>query len=133
MDKASNPCIKKVEPTFVSRKDRQVKFNGYRVELDGIEKKLNQYSGVALSAVELVQIGDVDSLVAFIEPRQRSIKKEIDFSLFFFAQNSGSTEVLYDLYLESAKYADANGFSAIWTPERHFSIVTGKQIGRAHV
>lgn len=46
----------------------------------------------------------------------------MDFSLFFF---SGDEEMFpdnkYELVIEAAKWADANGFSAIWTPERHFN------------
>jgi natural product biosynthesis luciferase-like monooxygenase protein len=43
------------------------------------------------------------------------------FSLFFF---SGNEEMFpqdkYRLIVEGAKFADRNGFTAIWTPERHF-------------
>ena len=47
--------------------------------------------------------------------------KPIDFSLFFFAaDNLRPGEDKYQLYLEGAKFADRNGFSAVWTPERHF-------------
>ena len=31
----------------------------------------------------------------------------------------------YELLMEGAKFADANGFSAIWTPERHFHAFGG--------
>lgn len=43
------------------------------------------------------------------------------FSLFFFSDD-GSTDALekYRLLFETAKFADAHGFTAIWTPERHF-------------
>lgn len=48
----------------------------------------------------------------------------IDFSLFYFAADSSeageNTGGRYRVLLEGAKFADANGFSAIWTPERHF-------------
>jgi natural product biosynthesis luciferase-like monooxygenase protein len=44
----------------------------------------------------------------------------MDFSLFFFADGGVSSDDGYRLLLESARFADANGFSAIWTPERHF-------------
>lgn len=48
-------------------------------------------------------------------------KKQIDFSLFYFAaDNSQAGADKYRLYLEGAKFADRNGFAAIWTPERHF-------------
>lgn len=41
------------------------------------------------------------------------------FSLFFFA-NGGDAPGQYHLLLEAARIADAEGFSAVWTPERHF-------------
>lgn len=44
----------------------------------------------------------------------------MDFSLFFFADHSGSGHDRYRLLLESARYADDAGFAAVWTPERHF-------------
>jgi natural product biosynthesis luciferase-like monooxygenase protein len=47
--------------------------------------------------------------------------KPIDFSLFYFASgDSGSNADQYRLLLDGARFADANGFAAIWTPERHF-------------
>ncbi|MDQ0272983.1 MupA/Atu3671 family FMN-dependent luciferase-like monooxygenase [Cytobacillus purgationiresistens] len=52
---------------------------------------------------------------------ERQPIKEIDFSLFFFSGNGSTTEAnKYDFLLNSAKFADQNGFSAVWTPERHF-------------
>lgn len=48
--------------------------------------------------------------------------KKMDFSLFYFAaDNSKSGADKYRLYLEGAKFADKHGFTAVWTPERHFS------------
>ncbi|MFF8593292.1 MupA/Atu3671 family FMN-dependent luciferase-like monooxygenase [Streptomyces sp. NPDC015220] len=45
----------------------------------------------------------------------------MDFSLFYFANDSNENETdRYQLLLEGAKFADRNGFSAVWTPERHF-------------
>ena len=49
-----------------------------------------------------------------------------DFSLFYFASEaSGTGHHAYRLLLEGAKFADANGFAAIWTPERHFHAFGG--------
>ncbi len=49
-----------------------------------------------------------------------------DFSLFYFSSEaSGSGHHAYRLLLEGAKFADANGFAAIWTPERHFHAFGG--------
>ena len=49
-----------------------------------------------------------------------------DFSLFYFASEaSGTGHHAYRLLLEGARFADANGFEAIWTPERHFHAFGG--------
>jgi natural product biosynthesis luciferase-like monooxygenase protein len=53
--------------------------------------------------------------------------KGMDFSLFYFsgdeAEDAASGK--YRLLLEGAKFADMNGFSAVWTPERHFHAFGG--------
>jgi natural product biosynthesis luciferase-like monooxygenase protein/amino acid adenylation domain-containing protein len=46
--------------------------------------------------------------------------KPLEFSLFYFG-NEENEEERYKLLMEGAKFADANGFSAVWTPERHFN------------
>jgi len=53
--------------------------------------------------------------------RRRFAGKKMDFSLFYFASDeSESNEDKYQLLIEGAKFADRNGFDAVWTPERHF-------------
>jgi natural product biosynthesis luciferase-like monooxygenase protein len=48
-------------------------------------------------------------------------KTFIQFSLYFFSDDgSKQTGDKYRLLLECARFADLNGFSAVWTPERHF-------------
>ncbi|MFG1839547.1 MupA/Atu3671 family FMN-dependent luciferase-like monooxygenase [Micromonospora sp. NPDC049175] len=50
----------------------------------------------------------------------------MEFSLFYFADDSvgsaapGADPRRYRLLLEGARFADTHGFSAVWTPERHF-------------
>ncbi len=49
--------------------------------------------------------------------------RPIDFSLMFFASAEGAASDATDRYrllLEAAKFGDRHGFSAVWTPERHF-------------
>ncbi|MBV9600758.1 MAG: LLM class flavin-dependent oxidoreductase [Chloroflexi bacterium] len=42
-------------------------------------------------------------------------------SLFFFSADSAEREECkYEMLLETARFADAHGFTAVWTPERHF-------------
>jgi natural product biosynthesis luciferase-like monooxygenase protein len=53
-------------------------------------------------------------------------KKGMKFSLIFFSgDGSTNSQDKYKLLLESAKFADDNGFSAVWTPERHFQSIGG--------
>ncbi len=47
------------------------------------------------------------------------------FSLFYFASDEGSSGDKYRLLLEGAKFADREGFAAVWTPERHFHAFGG--------
>ncbi|MEX1036964.1 MAG: MupA/Atu3671 family FMN-dependent luciferase-like monooxygenase [Sneathiella sp.] len=48
------------------------------------------------------------------------------FSLFYFASEAaGSGPEAYRLLLQGAKFADENGFEAVWTPERHFHAFGG--------
>jgi natural product biosynthesis luciferase-like monooxygenase protein len=52
--------------------------------------------------------------------------KSVDFSLFYFAADeSAAGAQKYKLLLEGAKFADRNGFAAVWTPERHFHAFGG--------
>ncbi len=45
----------------------------------------------------------------------------MDFGLFYFSADArGDGGGRYRLLLEGAKYADTHGFTAVWTPERHF-------------
>jgi natural product biosynthesis luciferase-like monooxygenase protein len=48
-------------------------------------------------------------------------RPELQLSLFFFAASPDDAPAdLYRLLIESAKFADQHGFTAVWTPERHF-------------
>lgn len=52
--------------------------------------------------------------------------RKIDFSLFFFSADGTTLEGdRYRLLTESARFADRHGFSAVWTPERHFQAFGG--------
>ena len=60
-----------------------------------------------------------------LPPRSNS-RQKVDFSIFFFsADGNAEEEQRYRLLLESARFADANGFAAVWTPERHFEAFGG--------
>lgn len=46
----------------------------------------------------------------------------MEFSLFYFANevDPDQGESIYRLLLDGARFADSNGFTAVWMPERHF-------------
>ncbi|MDP4023750.1 LLM class flavin-dependent oxidoreductase [Methylobacterium sp. NEAU 140] len=54
-------------------------------------------------------------------PHRRSSAGPMAFSLFHWGQAARTDDQAYRLLLESARFADANGFAAVWTPERHFN------------
>ena len=55
----------------------------------------------------------------------RISERPIDFSLFYWGNDDGVGSRKYELLLEGAKFADRNGFCAVWTPERHFHAFGG--------
>jgi natural product biosynthesis luciferase-like monooxygenase protein/amino acid adenylation domain-containing protein len=58
--------------------------------------------------------------------RSECSDENMSFSLFYFASDAGdSRKGKYDLLIQGAKFADKNGFEAIWTPERHFDAFGG--------
>ncbi len=59
-------------------------------------------------------------------PRAGAPQTGMQFSLFYFAADEGERGAdKYRLLLEGAKFADRNGFVAVWTPERHFHAFGG--------
>jgi natural product biosynthesis luciferase-like monooxygenase protein len=51
--------------------------------------------------------------------------RPIDFSLFYWGNDDGPGPRKYKLLLDGARFADAHGFCAVWTPERHFHAFGG--------
>jgi natural product biosynthesis luciferase-like monooxygenase protein len=50
----------------------------------------------------------------------------VNFSLFYFADDGSANTDRYRLLIEGARFADSHGFSAVWTPERHFHSFGGR-------
>jgi natural product biosynthesis luciferase-like monooxygenase protein len=56
----------------------------------------------------------------------RAVAKPMEYSLYFFGNyHAAYREDKYSLLQEAAKFGDANGFTAVWLPERHFHAVGG--------
>lgn len=72
---------------------------------------------------KVVLLSDAAKLPGLAEAKRASAapaKKAMEFSLFYFASEESTEGDRYKLLLEGAKFADAHGFKAVWTPERHF-------------
>lgn len=75
-----------------------------------------------------VVVGDVQKLIGSgtrAVDRRSVQRRKMDFSLFYFASDDHSGADKYRLLLEGAKFADRNGFVAVWNPERHFHVFGG--------
>jgi len=58
--------------------------------------------------------------------KERRVERGVRFGIYFFSDDgSKNSDDKYRLLLESAKFADRHGFSAVWTPERHFQAFGG--------
>ena len=67
-----------------------------------------------------------DSRQGVVEAPGRSVAgSRPTFSLFYFASAEADGDVGYRLLMDGARFADRNGFEAIWTPERHFHAFGG--------
>ncbi len=49
----------------------------------------------------------------------------MEFSIYYWGNDDGVGRDKYGLLLDGAKFADENGFVAVWTPERHFHAFGG--------
>lgn len=58
-------------------------------------------------------------------PRPELPARRPSFSLFYFASAESGGDDKYRLLLDGARFADAHGFEAVWTPERHFHAFGG--------
>jgi natural product biosynthesis luciferase-like monooxygenase protein len=113
---------------YLGRTDSQIKFQGHRVELTEIENTAMQHPAIKQAVVLPSSSADkIDKLIAHIvyhellQPHQPSF----DFSLFYFSSTQSTSDKIYNLLIEGAKFADNHGFSAVWTPERHFHPIGG--------
>jgi len=100
---------------FSSLTPEQLALLELRLKKQGLRSPLEQTSVVEPSAPL------ADESEEEFDWKSRSVEKSLSFGLYFFSDDGSKDSAdKYHLVLESAKFADQNGFSAVWTPERHF-------------
>lgn len=52
-------------------------------------------------------------------------ERGMEFGLYYWGNDGGPGAKKYELLLEGAKFANGNGFTSLWTPERHFHAFGG--------
>ncbi|MCO7199084.1 MupA/Atu3671 family FMN-dependent luciferase-like monooxygenase [Pseudoalteromonas sp. OANN1] len=103
--------------TFINGMSEKLKGGGTWLAVTGIAFDISvlELFGTLANGFTVVLYAD--------DPSQKSAvtSKSVDFSLFYFAAGGSNKQGdVYKLLLDGAKYADENGFTAVWTPERHF-------------
>ncbi len=89
-----------------------------------LRRRMQREAGQPLQTVS-ASAGVAVADAARVSPHSNS-RQKVDFSIFFFSADGNAEEdQRYRLLLESARFADANGFAAVWTPERHFQAFGG--------
>ena len=73
--------------------------------------------------LSVVLTGDADRGLISNGPMPRG--KGMEYSIYYWGNDDGAGRDKYALLLEGAKFADENGFVAVWTPERHFHAFGG--------
>ncbi len=71
---------------------------------------------------KVVLLSEREASGGLARTQTRKTGNGMEFSLFYFAsdEQEANDGEKYRLLMEGAKYADRNGFAAVWTPERHF-------------
>ena len=104
-----------ISKRFSSLTPEQLALLKLRLKKQGLRSPLEQTSVVEPSTPPAEQSEEE------FDWKSRPVEKSLSFSLYFFSDDGAKDSPdKYRLVLESAKFADRNGFSAVWTPERHF-------------
>jgi phthiocerol/phenolphthiocerol synthesis type-I polyketide synthase E len=99
-------------------------------EIPGVEELLSEIEALGAEEAGALLVRELEACerdeapepAAIAMPRRENpTVRSIEFSLFFFSgDESAFPNDKYQLVLEATKFADRNGFAAVWTPERHF-------------
>lgn len=95
-------------------------------EMTELENLLREIESLPPEELQARLQHDTSTLAAETAPvsvasSDQGVDKGVSFTLYFFSDDgSRASDDKYRLVLESAKFADCHGFTAVWTPERHF-------------
>jgi natural product biosynthesis luciferase-like monooxygenase protein/amino acid adenylation domain-containing protein/non-ribosomal peptide synthase protein (TIGR01720 family) len=98
--------------------------NGSRLAAPAASQAPNLHSLAVVSEPDARRAAIQERPVA--ELLERSQSERMQFSLYYFGNYPESQAGdKYELLLKTAKFADRNGFSSVWMPERHFNAIGG--------
>jgi hypothetical protein len=104
-----------ISKRFSSLTPEQLALLKLRLKKQGLRAPFEETS-VVEAAAQVVEQSEEE-----FDWKSKAVEKSLGFSLYFFSDDgSKDSDDKYRLVLESAKFADRNDFSAVWTPERHF-------------
>ncbi len=104
---------------------------GVKISEHNGELKVNAPKGFLTPEIQKLLSEKKTEILNFLLKRINQLNSKsketiMDFSLFFFASDDTVDENdKYRFLIEGAKFADDNGFTAVWTPERHFHKMGG--------
>ena len=94
-----------------------------RLRKKGLQSPLARDAPVTAGSTAVIDLDSREDPHAW---KERRVERSVRFSIYFFSDDgSKNSDDKYRLLLESAKFADRHGFSAVWTPERHFQAFGG--------
>lgn len=97
-----------------------------RLKKKGLQSALARDASTAPGEGAAPGAGALDVEEAPADWKERPVERPVGFSIYFFSDDgSKQSDDKYRLLLESAKFADRHGFTAVWTPERHFQAFGG--------
>ena len=115
-------------PTVVTMADAIVLRQAQLGESAGVEDLLSEIESLGIDEARAQLAKEIEVSERDKAPKSAAVPapenpdtRRIEFSLFFFSgDESAFPNDKYQLVLEATKFADSNGFAAVWTPERHF-------------
>jgi amino acid adenylation domain-containing protein/natural product biosynthesis luciferase-like monooxygenase protein/thioester reductase-like protein len=96
------------------------------VTIAGLAARIGREAGARAAETPARPAPAACACPALAPVRARAARRPLRMSLFYFSSNAAEhQDRKYRLLLDGARFADENGFEAVWVPERHFHAFGG--------